>query len=170
MEIQETPDSSDGQPVAIKGITTTLDYVDFGTEDDIELELKKTRRERRRLPENIESRPYTGISCALPGLLWPNCSLPHWSTWFDMIMVGQPGQRRNFIRQPATQPKFLIMTMVMALNTGATAVIARARGSGQHERTNDILRAVTTDRHHHRHCLLCCGYSRFTLDGYVYGQ
>ena len=44
----------------------------------------------------------------------------------DMMMVGQLDKGAISSVNLATKPKFLIMTMVMALNTGATAVIARA--------------------------------------------
>ena len=32
-----------------------------------------------------------------------------------------------------TQPKFILMTMVMAMNVGSTALVAQSRGSGNRE-------------------------------------
>lgn len=39
-----------------------------------------------------------------------------------------------------TQPKFLLMTMFMAMNVGATAMVARYKGAGDQKRANEILR------------------------------
>ena len=39
-----------------------------------------------------------------------------------------------------TQPKFLLMTMFMAMNVGATAMVARYKGAGNQKKADEVLR------------------------------
>ena len=47
----------------------------------------------------------------------------------DLMMVGQLGAWALTSVGLSTQPKFLVMTMFMALNVGATAMVARFKGA-----------------------------------------
>ena len=58
----------------------------------------------------------------------------------DMMMVGQLGPWALSAVGLTTQPKFLLMTMFMSMNVGATALIARYKGAGNYRRANLILR------------------------------
>ncbi len=62
----------------------------------------------------------------------------------DQIMVGRlPGQEGITALAAvglAAQPKFLLMTMIQALNVGATAMIARFRGQQNRERSNLVFK------------------------------
>lgn len=59
----------------------------------------------------------------------------------DQMMVGRlPGQEGIAALSAvglATQPKFLLFTMIVAMNTGATAVIARFRGQQNQQKANN---------------------------------
>ena len=58
----------------------------------------------------------------------------------DTMMVGGLGPQAISAVSLASQPRFLFMNLIMALNTGATAVISRARGMQDQQRANAILR------------------------------
>jgi putative MATE family efflux protein len=58
----------------------------------------------------------------------------------DLIMVGQLGPAALTSVGLSTQPKFLTMAMFMAMNVGATAMVARCKGAGNPKRANLILR------------------------------
>lgn len=130
------PDSGE----KIKGMTTTLDYIDFGTSETMEEDLKKSKKSRRELPENIESKTlyYDILKIAWPSLA--ELFLSSLVSMVDMMMVGGLGSKAITAVGLATQPRFLLITMTMALDTGATAVIARARGANNRDRVNSVLR------------------------------
>ena len=73
------------------GITTVLDTLPFGTDEDVELDKHKTRKERRQLPENVNSKDlYRDIM----RIAWPSlCELFLQSlvSMVDMMMVGGCG-------------------------------------------------------------------------------
>lgn len=124
----------------IKGITTTLDYIEPGTSESYEAELKDLKMKKKELPESITSRAlYKDIF----RIAWPSLAelmLASLVNMVDMMMVGSLGPDAISAVGLALQPRFLLMTMIMALNTGATAVIARARGANNNTKANDILR------------------------------
>ncbi len=118
----------------------TLDRLPFGTEESLNAEFSKSRRERKLLPETITSKElYRDII----QIAWPSLcelfltSLVH---MVDTMMVGNLGPDAISAVSIATQPKFLFMNLVMALNTGTTAMVSRARGKQDQERANRILR------------------------------
>ena len=45
--------ASVGKKPGIKGVTTTLDFIEFGSENYYEEDKAKTRAERKKLPENM---------------------------------------------------------------------------------------------------------------------
>lgn len=130
-----------GKKPGIKGVTTTLDFIDFGGEDYYEVDQKKTKAERRKLPENITSQQlYKDIlRIAWPSLI--ELFLSSLVNMVDTMMVGRiVGTEALSAVGLATQPKFIFLSMIMALNTGATALVARARGANDQEKANTILR------------------------------
>jgi len=58
----------------------------------------------------------------------------------DMMMVGGVGAWAISAIGLTNQPKFMLMTMIMALNVGATALVARYKGMGQPEKARNVLR------------------------------
>lgn len=64
----------------------------------------------------------------------------------DQIMVGRMPGEAGIVGLSAVglamQPKFLLMTMVLAMNIGATAVIARYRGQQNQEKAQQAFRQV----------------------------
>ncbi len=55
-------------------------------------------------------------------------------------MVGEAGVMGLSAVGLATQPKFLLMTMIQAMNVGSTALIARFRGQQNREKANQVFR------------------------------
>lgn len=82
------------------------------------------------------------ILIALPSLV--EFVLTQLTSMADQIMVGhlpdQEGINALAAVGLAAQPKFLLMTMVQALNVGATALIARFRGQQDRERANMVFK------------------------------
>ena len=67
-------------------------------------------------------------------------TLTQLASMVDMMMVGQLGAYAIAGVGLTNQPKFLLMTMFMAMNVGTTALVARYRGAGEDEKGNNILR------------------------------
>ena len=118
----------------------TLDKLEWGNEETLEAEYRKSRKERKVLPDTITARElYRDIT----QIAWPSlCELFLTSlvSMVDTMMVGGLGHEAISAVSLASQPRFLFMNLIMALNTGATAVISRARGMQDQERANAILR------------------------------
>ena len=88
-------------------------------------------------------------------IAWPSLvelTLTQIVSMVDMMMVGNIGAAAKGAEQGAegamavaavgltTQPVFLLFTLVMALNVGATALVARNKGAGQREKANLVMR------------------------------
>ncbi len=76
-------------------------------------------------------------------IAWPSLVeliLTQLASMVDLIMVGQLGPWALSAVGLSTQPRFLMMTMFMAMNVGATAMVARYKGSGEAEKANTVLR------------------------------
>lgn len=124
----------------IKGIKTSLDYMEPGTQKQYEEELKDTKKRKRQLPGNLTS---SDLHRDILRIAWPSFAeliLASLVNMVDMMMVGTLGPEAISAVGLAMQPRFLLMSMIIALNTGATAIIARARGAQDNDRANDILR------------------------------
>ncbi|MBR4692637.1 MAG: MATE family efflux transporter [Oscillospiraceae bacterium] len=123
---------------AVKPIT--LDKLPAATDETLAQEFKKSRRERKTLPDTITNRElYRDII----QIAWPSlCELFLTSlvSMVDNMMVGNLGDWAISAVGLATQPKFIFMNLIMALNTGTTAMISRARGMQDRERADRILR------------------------------
>ena len=57
----------------------------------------------------------------------------------DLIMVSHLGSGAIAAAGITTQPKFILMSLVMALNTGLTVIISRRKGQNRQEDANRIL-------------------------------
>ena len=122
-------------------IETTLDHVPAGTPTDEEL------YGRVRLPALPEGVTRAGlirdvVKISLPSLV--ELVLTQLTSIADQIMVGQlPGEEGVSGLAAvglAVQPKFLLMTALMALNVGTTALIARFRGRQDRVNANQAFR------------------------------
>ena len=115
-----------------------LDLVEPGTDQDIKESIKE--KKTKTLPEGITSRMlYRDIA----RIAWPSfveLTLTQLASMVDMMMVGQLGAYAIAGVGLTNQPKFLLMTMFMAMNVGTTALVARYRGAGEDEKGNNILR------------------------------
>lgn len=127
-------------PAQRKMVRTYLDEVPQGNEAMFQQEMQKSRKERKQLTDGATDKILYKdiIRIAWPSLV--ELTLTSLVSMVDMMMVGGLGPSAISSVSLATQPRFIFMTLLMSLNTGATAVVARARGRGEHERANDILR------------------------------
>lgn len=113
-----------------------LDLVEAGSS----LSDGEVKKAREHLPDGITSGMlYKDIlHIAWPALM--ELALTQLVSMADMMMVGGLGHWAISAVGLTTQPKFLLMTIFMALNVGATALVARYRGAGDSEKANAILR------------------------------
>ena len=126
----------------VKKIKTTLDSLPFGELPDHPF----TGRELRhmKLPEGISHGMFFGdiVRIAWPSFL--ELLLTQFTSMADQMMVGNlPGEvgvQALSAVGITLLPKFLMMTMVTALNVGSTAVAARFRGMGDRNKINEVLR------------------------------
>ncbi len=122
---------------------TTLDRLPYGDEtigDDLKV--------RKFLPEAVKSKDlYKDII----HIAWPSfveLLLTQLASMVDLMMVGSIGGKAHpEIGKQAlaavgltTQPKFLLMTAFVAMNTGVTALIARNRGTNDKKQANLVVR------------------------------
>lgn len=126
-----------------KRLTTTLDCLPYGAEVH-EGELKVSKK----LPDGVKSRDlYRDII----QIAWPSfveLLLTQLASMVDLMMVGSMGGSADpTIGTKAlaavgltTQPKFLLMAAFVSMNTGVTALVARARGRNDKEQANLIVR------------------------------
>ena len=124
-----------------KTVVTALDSLPYGDPGSPE----ETGRVRKAVtPEGISRRRIYRdvILIALPSLV--ELVLTQLTSIADQMMVGNlPGQEGIVALSAvglASQPKFLLMTMVQAMNVGATAVIARFRGQKKRDRCNNVFK------------------------------
>ena len=117
-----------------KNYNLALDLVEDGSDIEVE-DIKK-----HHLPPNITSKMlYTDIvKIAWPSVL--ELTLTQLASMVDLMMVGGLGAWALTSVGLTVQPKFLLMTIFMAMNVGATAMVARYKGAGEQEKANLILR------------------------------
>jgi len=121
-------------------VPITLDRLEWGTNETVEAELKKSKKERKTLPDSVSSKDLYGD---ILKIAWPSlCELFLTSLvmMINTMMVGGLGTDAISAVSLAGQPRFIFMNLVMALNTGATAMVSRARGMQNQERANAIMR------------------------------
>lgn len=129
---------------ARKMVQTYLDEVEWGDDEFIRREEQKIRKERKQLPEGcLNSALYRDVM----RIAWPSLVellLASLASMVDMMMVGAMGpvigDEAIAAVSLAAQPKFIFVSLIIALNAGLTAAVARARGAGDHDLANDTLR------------------------------
>jgi putative MATE family efflux protein len=122
------------------GLQTTLDTLEFGTDESANRNLTLSRKERKLLPDGVSSRNLYRDVLLIAGPSLAEMMLGSLVRMVDQMMVGTLGPNAISAVGLVLQPSFLLMSIVMAMNTGATAIIARARGANNQEKANDILR------------------------------
>lgn len=121
-----------------KEVQMALDLVEPGN-DNVNSHGKQERVNKYLPPEVTSNMLYKDVvRIAWPSLI--EMTLTQLASMVDMIMVGQLGPWAISAVGLTTQPKFLMMTMFMAMNVGATALIARYKGAGEPHKANIILR------------------------------
>ena len=124
-----------------KTVRTVLDELPYG---DGSLEYPKGKFGRAVNPEGVETkRLYKDVfSIAWPSFL--ELVLTQLTSMADQVMVGNlPGKLGVSALSAvglSAQPKFLLMTMMMSLNVGSTAMVARFRGRGNQAKANIVFR------------------------------
>jgi putative MATE family efflux protein len=117
---------------------TALDLVEPGKISGDEAAQKV--KDVKALPQGVSSkmlyRDVVGI--ALPSM--SEMILTQLASMVDLMMVGRLGPWAITSVGLATQPKFLIQMLFMAMNVGATAMVARYKGAGKAEMANKVLR------------------------------
>ena len=125
-------------------VTTTLDRLPAGRPTAEEL---RGRVRLPTLPEGVAHRMLVRdvVVISLPSLV--ELVLTQLTSIADQIMVGNlPGEQGVAGLAAvglAVQPKFLLMTTLMALNVGTTALVARFRGQQRRDRANQAFRQGT---------------------------
>ena len=124
-----------------KIVHTTLDRLPYG---DYTAENVQSRKKVEGLPEGVHRRE---LIRDVAIIAWPSLVeliLAQLTSMADQVMVGRiPGEagvQGLSAVGLAMQPKFLLMIMVMALNVGSTAVIARYRGQQNRPKANQVFR------------------------------
>lgn len=113
--------------------------VDVGT-DEFLSEYSTKRSKTKAIPAGVSSR---GIYRDIVQIAWPTLielTLAQLTSMFDMMMVGNLGTAAIGAVSLATQPKFILNTVFMSMNVGATALVARCKGAQQQERANHFMR------------------------------
>jgi putative MATE family efflux protein len=115
-----------------------LDRVEMGTDE--QLENDKKGKITNTLPQGLTSKMVYRdvVRIALPSMV--EMILTQLASMVDLMMVGQLGPAALTSVGLTTQPKFLTMAMFLAMNVGATAMVARCKGAGNPKRANLILR------------------------------
>ncbi|GHU08685.1 MATE family efflux transporter [Spirochaetia bacterium] len=92
------------------------------------------------LPNGISSKMLYNdiINIAWPSMI--EMILTQLTSMADLMMVGRLGPWALNSVGLSTQPKFMVMTLFMAMNVGATAMVARYKGAGKPEMANKVLR------------------------------
>ena len=123
-----------------KVVKTTIDTLEFG---EIDAE-KEGKYKKYKLPDGVDRGMMRSdiLTIALPSLV--ELVLTSLTSMADQIMVGRlPGQLGVQALSAVglcTNPKFILMTALMAINTGTTAVVARYRGMGNQEKANQTFK------------------------------
>lgn len=114
-----------------------LDLVAAGTYEE---ELARKEMRKHPIPEGVTQK---AILKDVVRIAWPSLvelMLTQLASMVDMMMVGRLGPAALSAVGLTTQPKFLLMTLVMALNVGATSMVARHKGAGRPDKANLVMR------------------------------
>lgn len=124
-----------------KVIPTTLDRLPYGNYTAESITKKMSKPE---IPEGVTRGMLMKDAFVIA---WPSLVeliLTQLTSMADQMMVGRlPGEAGVMALSAiglAAQPKFLLMTMIQALNVGSTAVIARFRGQQNRTKANQVFK------------------------------
>ena len=132
MELDNTPNNHQ------KKGTLALDLLEPGNDDTDSY--GRNERVSKKLPAEVSSGM---LYKDVVRIAWPSfieMMLTQLTSMADLIMVGRLGPWAITSVGLTTQPKFLLMSLFMAMNVGATALIARSKGEGDREKANAFLR------------------------------
>lgn len=134
-------------------LRTTLDRLPYGEDilaggQDAATINPNSLKVSKHLPEGVRSRD---LYMDIIRIAWPSfieLLLTQLASMVDLMMVGSMGGKANpQIGEQAlaavgmtTQPKFLLMTAFIAMNTGVTALVARSKGQNNKEQANLVVR------------------------------
>lgn len=121
----------------VQGVKLALDLVEAGDDSG---NYGRHSRVSKQLPQGVTSKL---LYKDVVRIAWPafiEFTLTQLTSMVDMMMVGQLGSWAIAAVGLTNQPKFLMATAFMAMNVGATALIARAKGADDQKRANLILR------------------------------
>lgn len=125
-------------------LKTALDHLPDGDGIIDQENLKVSKK----LPEGVDGKE---LYSDIVRIAWPSfveLILTQLASMVDLMMVGSIGgsvhpelgaQALSAVGL-TTQPKFLLMTAFMAMNTGVTALVARYKGIGDKEKANLVVR------------------------------
>lgn len=114
-----------------------LDLVEPGN-DDADGHGKKDRVNKDLPPEVHSGMLYNDVV----QIAWPSfieLTLTQLASMIDLMMVGTLGPWAITAVGLTIQPKFLMMSTFMAMNVGATALVARYKGQGSRKEANIVL-------------------------------
>ena len=119
-----------------KKTKTALDDLPFGTDEQIE---SMSQTYSKEIPSNISSRMlYNDIL----RIAWPSMierTLAAFVAMVAMMMVGNLGPWAIAAVGFASMPRMLMVTMLMGIHVGSTAMIARCRGANDRAKANAYL-------------------------------
>lgn len=125
-----------------KMVRTTLDSVPMG--DEASYPKPGSKLGKAKMPEGVTNKM---LMKDVVRIAWPSfieLVLTQLTSMVDQMMVGQMGGQAGVLALAAVglsaQPKFLLQTVIMALNVGSTAMVARFRGQGNREKANQVFR------------------------------
>lgn len=107
---------------------------------DGKLEEMGQKVDKNKYPEGVTKRALMGD---VVNIAWPSfieLMLTQLTSMADQIMVGGLGSWATTAVGLSTQPKFLMSTLFLSLNTGAMAMVARHKGAGNREKANLVMR------------------------------
>ncbi len=91
----------------------------------------------------IEDRTEKQLYLGVLHLAWPSfveLMLTQLTSMADLMMVGRLGSFAVAAVGLSGQPKLLLMSAIMALNVGATAMVARFKGMGERRQAAEVMR------------------------------
>lgn len=124
-------------------LQTTLDRLPYG-DDHLLSDIKVTKH----LPEGVKAKD---LYSDIVRIAWPSfieLALTQLASMVDLMMVGSMGGKAHpelgvqalSAVGLTVQPKFLLMTAFIAMNTGVTALVARYKGTNEKEKANLVVR------------------------------
>jgi len=124
-----------------KTVSTALDDLPYGSKESMGI---TGRVQKAIIPQGVTRKR---ILRDITLIAWPSfveLVLTQLTSMADQVMVGRlPGEEGVMALASvglATLPKFLLMTLIMAMNVGTTAIIARSRGQQNREKANQVFR------------------------------